>query len=287
METKNINSNTIQGTKITKQDINKENLKPLPNNILLHPLKLSDSDTNTISNIASGKAEQLVNIFDTTKPANTPKAKEEKPAPSLAEVKNGVLMKKGETGESVKQIQQRLTALGFSVKATGFFGPMTETALKEFQKANNLQANGILGKTTLEAIEKTEKNPYDPVMGKKLAKASANIATIRNELHKCYNAVAQAVEGIYGTFLTGLSAYEAADQFAKAPKFKEIKVKPENLPKLQAGAIVVWGYTSVSPHGHISIALGDGREASDHIEPQRTELRGYTNCRVFVPAKKK
>ncbi|MCA9552485.1 MAG: single-stranded DNA-binding protein [Myxococcales bacterium] len=47
--------------------------------------------------------------------------------------------------------------------------------------------------------------------------------------------------------------------------------------------IVVWGKTAASPHGHISVALGDGREASDHIQSQITSLRGATNYRVFIP----
>ncbi|MBT6176540.1 MAG: peptidoglycan-binding protein [Deltaproteobacteria bacterium] len=53
---------------------------------------------------------------------------------------------------------------------------------------------------------------------------------------------------------------------------------------LTPDGVVVWGRTGVSPHGHISIALGDGREASDHIDVQRTQLRGHTNVRVFMPS---
>jgi len=83
--------------------------------------------------------------------------------------------------------------------------------------------------------------------------------------------------------LHGASAYMAADQLARSAKFREVQVPSRELGKLPAGAIVVWGKTGRSPHGHISVALGDGREASDHIARQKTSLRGYTNARVFLP----
>ena len=71
---------------------------------------------------------------------------------------------------------------------------------------------------------------------------------------------------------------------AARSEFKEIKgLSGSELPKLPAGAVVVWGKTSASPHGHISVALGDGREASDFVGNQMTNLRGYSNFRVFMP----
>ena len=66
-------------------------------------------------------------------------------------------------------------------------------------------------------------------------------------------------------------------------KFREVSVSPSELKNLPRGAVVVWGKTNASPHGHISVALGDGREASDHIQTQMSSLRGATNYRVFIP----
>ena len=106
----------------------------------------------------------------------------------------------------------------------------------------------------------------------------------RNTTGDCYAAVADAVDAEVGRFLYGGSAYMAADQLAAHPRFKEINVAASQLRDLPAGAVVVWGKTGASPHGHISIALGDGREASDHVDVQRTQLRGYTNVRVFMPS---
>lgn len=125
--------------------------------------------------------------------------------------------------------------------------------------------------------------PGGTAAGQKLAQSAAQIAGSRNTTGWCYRGVADAVRQSMGVSLTGGSAYMAADQLANSSRFKEVKVGPGELKKLPPGAIVVWGQTGASPHGHISVALGDGREASDHIQQQMTSLRGSQNYRVFIP----
>lgn len=103
----------------------------------------------------------------------------------------------------------------------------------------------------------------------------------------CFKWVRQALEraGVKG--VGGASAYMAADQLAKNPRFREIQVAPKDLPKLPAGAVVVWdrggsGASSAGKtHGHISISLGDGREVSDRIRNQTTSMG--SKVRVFLP----
>ena len=73
----------------------------------------------------------------------------------------------------------------------------------------------------------------------------------------------------------------AADQLAaRKDRFREVPAN--DLAKLPAGAVVVWGKGS-SRSGHISIALGDGREASDHMGAQMRSHYGGAPARVFVP----
>jgi len=62
----------------------------------------------------------------------------------------------------VQELQQFLEALGYSVgnsHADGWFGKDTESALIDFQAANDLDANGIVGPQTREAMNNT--NCYD------------------------------------------------------------------------------------------------------------------------------
>lgn len=56
-------------------------------------------------------------------------------------------LKKGSKGAEVKALQKRL-----NVMADGIFGPLTEEAVKEFQKANGLIVDGIVGNNTWRAL---------------------------------------------------------------------------------------------------------------------------------------
>lgn len=97
----------------------------------------------------------------------------------------------------------------------------------------------------------------------------------------CYKWVGQALAR-HGVNVSGASAYMGADQLAKNPKFREVSVPADQLKSLPPGAVVVWNKGPGHPHGHISIALGDGREASDKI---RNQITNYgTSHRVFIPA---
>ena len=94
--------------------------------------------------------------------------------------------------------------------------------------------------------------------GNRLAAKAKSIAQSRNTVGKCYGAVADAVDSVSGRFLYGSSAYMAADQLKNSGKYTEHSVAASQLPSLPAGAIVVWRKTAASPHGHISVALGNG-----------------------------
>lgn len=60
-----------------------------------------------------------------------------------------MLLKKGNKGESVKQLQKAL-----NLYPDGIFGDVTEEAVKAFQKSNGLKQDGIVGDKTWEALPK-------------------------------------------------------------------------------------------------------------------------------------
>ena len=65
---------------------------------------------------------------------------------------NNTLME-GSSSEEVRKLQIMLTKLGYyKGNKTGNFGPKTSEAVKSFQKAKGLTADGIAGKRTLSAI---------------------------------------------------------------------------------------------------------------------------------------
>jgi len=59
----------------------------------------------------------------------------------------------GSSGENVLAIQLQLLALGYNPgEPDGYFGPVTEAAVKEFQAANGLYVDGIAGSITNNAL---------------------------------------------------------------------------------------------------------------------------------------
>ena len=63
-------------------------------------------------------------------------------------------LKPGDTGAQVKLLQRALAALGYSLgKADGDYGPSTEAAVKQFQAAKGLAADGIAGPNTVTALQ--------------------------------------------------------------------------------------------------------------------------------------
>lgn len=72
------------------------------------------------------------------------------PTPSLDDVRAGrAAIKRGMAGASVEYVQA-LT----SVIADGVFGPGAEDAVKKFQAANGLPADGIVGAQTMVALDR-------------------------------------------------------------------------------------------------------------------------------------
>ena len=69
--------------------------------------------------------------------------------------KTTTTLKRGSTGADVKNLQSKLIEMGYLTgKADGIFGSKTTAAVKAFQKANQLKADGVAGAKTLQQLEK-------------------------------------------------------------------------------------------------------------------------------------
>ncbi|ODR93794.1 peptidoglycan-binding protein [Methyloceanibacter stevinii] len=67
------------------------------------------------------------------------------------------VLHRGSVGEAVGDLQEQLHELGYPLAIDGDFGPATELAVMEFQSAHRLKADGIVGKKTWTALERTAK----------------------------------------------------------------------------------------------------------------------------------
>ncbi len=74
-------------------------------------------------------------------------------APPVAETAYAAVLQQGNTGSTVRKIQQKLKNWGYYTGSVdGIFGPKTVEAVKYFQRKNNLAVDGKVGPETLAAL---------------------------------------------------------------------------------------------------------------------------------------
>ena len=90
-------------------------------------------------------------------------------------------LRRGSRGDDVKKLQETLNTLGYDCgTADGIFGAKTEIAVRSFQQANGLAADGIAGKNTLALLynnEGKEEGTYKVVISGLAYEAAAELAS--------------------------------------------------------------------------------------------------------------
>jgi hypothetical protein len=96
---------------------------------------------------------------------------------SLKDIEKGGVLKVGSKGAAVKELQSKL-----GIEADGVFGPKTKQAVIQFQKSKGLDQDGIVGKDTVskmmvapEKIEKIEVKKIDKIKPLDLSKADSDL----------------------------------------------------------------------------------------------------------------
>lgn len=88
-----------------------------------------------------------------TQPTGSTVTKTRAPSTSLrVTLPSKAALSVGDSGQAVVKLQKALAMLGYDVGADGRFGTSTETAVKAFQKANDLTADGIAGSATMQKL---------------------------------------------------------------------------------------------------------------------------------------
>lgn len=67
------------------------------------------------------------------------------------------MVKLGDTGLEVTEVQKLLSLLGYDLIVDGTFGPKSVRSLQAFQKKMGLEADGVCGPNTLEALKASQK----------------------------------------------------------------------------------------------------------------------------------
>lgn len=76
-------------------------------------------------------------------------------APSMDQVRDGSKkLSRGMQGPAVEELQRRLNADGAQLETDGKFGPGTQDALRDWQRSRGVTDTGVLGPTTLQAMDR-------------------------------------------------------------------------------------------------------------------------------------
>ena len=85
----------------------------------------------------------------------------------------------GDEGDGVTSLQKKLKEKAYySGPVNGKFGPLTEEAVRSFQKANGLEVDGIAGKSTLELLNAPPKSAAKPANSGASEQAPAKSAQV-------------------------------------------------------------------------------------------------------------
>ena len=103
---------------------------------------LSGGDETTTSTLTR------TTTVTTTSPTTTPTT-----TSSPAALPQGVVLRRGDEGGDVSEVQAALVELGYSASSVdGKFGPATAQAVREFQQSSGLKQDGVVGPATLAAL---------------------------------------------------------------------------------------------------------------------------------------
>ncbi len=98
----------------------------------------------------------------------------------LIKIKEGQLFSIGDKGEAVKEIQKILIDSGYyHYEKDGIFGPLTQKAIKNYQKDHGLIIDGIVGKQTYEHLSGVSLNVINKVVEED--NLDTNIYSVQNE----------------------------------------------------------------------------------------------------------
>ena len=165
------------------------------------------------------------------------------------------MLRMGDQGAEVAEVQGRLASLGYDVVADGDFGPATADAIKDFQTLNGIQADGLIGPTT-----------YMALLGKDMPDISRGSSYISRRIISTsmqYMGVPYVFGGtspIYGFDCSGYVQYVFAQAGISLPRTADAQFEvgtPISTTDLLPGdAVFFTTYTYGA--SHVGIYIGDG-----------------------------
>lgn len=157
---------------------------------------------------------------------------------------SGGVLRRGSTGDAVRQLQGNLIMLGYlSSRADGVFGGGTEAAVTRYQSRNGLAVDGVAGKATIKAV------------GGEVLRILNTLNTAKKHLGLAYTYGGTSPST--GFDCSGLTQYAFAKAGMTIPRVSAEQAKAGiSVPRaqLRAGDLVAFN----RPVSHVGIYVGDG-----------------------------
>ncbi|WP_054951031.1 C40 family peptidase [Numidum massiliense] len=121
--------------------------------------------------IAGSKTIAKINKAAKAKKAKKKPAKKTTKKSAKKPAKKVKTLRIGSTGKAVTDLQKKLKKLGyFKVGVTGYYGTVTQKAVKDFQWAYGMKVTGVAGPQTIKKVNDAVKGKVKPVKKKKKSK---------------------------------------------------------------------------------------------------------------------
>ena len=160
----------------------------------------------------------------------------------------------GDQGAEIGEIQGKLILLGYDVIADGEFGVATAEAIKEFQKTQGLNPDGLIGPAT-----------YAALLGRDMPEISRSITSVARRIISTsmdYIGVPYVFGGTspYGFDCSGYVQYVFAKAGVSLPRTADVQYEvgtPISTKDLIPGDLVFFS-TYTYGASHVGIYVGDG-----------------------------
>lgn len=117
-------------------------------------------------------------------------------------------------------------------------------------------------------------------LGERLARAAESNARIINTPGYALREVTKIMREFGFALGNHHGCFQLVGDLRSSALLQEVQIQKHQLLQLPPGALVIWDKGPGLLHGHVSIALGDGREASSTV---RGQLQLNSNFWIFLP----
>ncbi len=180
------------------------------------------------------ETESAVEEYQKSKNINSTGVAAEKTIEALftANIDGSMVLKNGNEGSEVKTLQQKLADMGYLAKdkVTGYYGDVTEAAVKKFQKEHGISATGVAAKLTIERInELSDITKLDENRTYKAGDEDSGVKALQQRLCQLGYLDSKYVTGYYGAItVSAVKNFQKSNQISQTGTVANLTVTALN-----------------------------------------------------------